>query len=98
MMMRWRVTVPLPLPFSIALAPAAAMATAVADLLECEFSLDAARVFLVACGHVAAVHLDHVRLQVKRCVEDDELLHQALWLCARVMSICEMAFLHMGVG
>lgn len=95
-MMRWRVAVPFP--FSIALAPAAAMAAAVTNLLERKFSLDAARVLLVARGHVAAVHFDHVRFQVKRRIENNELLHQALWLRARMVGICEMAFLYMGAG
>ncbi len=46
--------------------------------LEREFSLNSTCVLLVARGHIAAVYLDHVRLQVERRVEDDKFLCEAL--------------------
>ena len=98
--MGWRLTVPfpVPVPVPIAFAPATAMASTVANLLKCEFSLNSTCVLLVACGHITAVYLDHVRLQVERRVEDDKFLGEALCLRAWVVGVCEMAFLYKVIG
>ena len=96
--MGWRLTVPFPVPVPIAFAPTSAMTTTMTNLLKREFSLNSTCVLLVACGHITAVHLDHVRLQVERRVEDDKFLGEALCLRAWVVGVCEMAFLYKVIG
>ena len=98
--MGWRLTVPFPfpVPVPITFAPTSAMASAVTNFLKREFSLNSTCVLLVACGHITAVYLDHVRLQVERRVEDDKFLGEALCLRARVVGVCEMAFLYKVMG
>ena len=98
MMMGWRFTVPFPVPVPIAFAPTTAMASAMTNFLEREFSLNSTGVLLIACGHIAAVYLDHVRLQVERRVEDDKFLGEALCLRAWVVGVCEMALLYKAIG
>ena len=68
------------------------------DLFKLELGLYAARVPLVARRHLCAVLLHHVRLEVERGAEDDELLREALGAPAGVVRVCEVLFLPEGDG
>lgn len=64
------------------------------NLLEFKVGLYTPSVFFVAGAHISTMFLHHVRLQVKFCVEHHEFASEALGLCAWIVCVVEVVFLH----
>lgn len=64
----------------------------IVGLLVSKLGLDALSHLSIATSHVGSMGLNHVRLQVKWCVEDHELLSLALLVLASVMGGVEVLF------
>ena len=64
------------------------------NFLEFKVGLYTPSVFFVAGAHISTMFLHHVCLQVKFCVEHHEFASEALGLCAWIVCIVEVVFLH----